>query len=313
MVAHEFIDHGVPVTAVLRYVGLSKSTFYYRVRDGKRGRKASTHTWTVTGVLVDNADVIIAIIWLLSQEFVDYGYVKVTMWLRRQGLVINKKKVLNLMRTNKLLLPKVKRIVTGKTWVKDLLPKTQIPCDYLEFDIKYLRIDGERRNAMLLTVIDVQSRFNMGQLLQYSIRKQDVIELFDDIFKSFAFPKRITVRSDNGSQFESNLVREYFAGRTVDQEFTRPATPEQNAHIEAYHSIIERAVCQRMFFRDLAHGQEYIGRFRDFYNFDRLHSGIDHMTPAERLLSLHVEVPNPMYARIATPQFFNSHSSGIQS
>ncbi|MBI2793824.1 MAG: IS3 family transposase [Ignavibacteria bacterium] len=198
MVAHEFIDQGVPVTVVLRNVGLSKSTFYYRVRDGKRGRKASTHTWIVTGMLVDNADVIIAIIWLLSQEFVDYGYVKVTMWLRRQGLIINKKKVLNLMRTHRLVLPKQKRIVSGKTWVKDLLPKTELPFDYLEFDIKYIRIDGERRNAMLLTVIDVQSRYNMGHLLQYSIKKQDVIELFDDIFRSVAFPQRITVRFTSG-------------------------------------------------------------------------------------------------------------------
>jgi transposase InsO family protein len=313
MVAHEFIDQGVPVTVVLRNVGLSKSTFYYRVRDGKRGRKASTHTWIVTGMLVDNADVIIAIIWLLSQEFVDYGYVKVTMWLRRQGLIINKKKVLNLMRTHRLVLPKQKRIVSGKTWVKDLLPKTELPFDYLEFDIKYIRIDGERRNAMLLTVIDVQSRYNMGHLLQYSIKKQDVIELFDDIFRSVAFPQRITVRSDNGSQFESNLVREYFVGRAIDQEFTKPATPEQNAHIEAYHSIIGRAVCQRIYLDDLAHGQETIYRFRDFYNFDRLHSGIGHMTPVEKLQSLHVEVPKPTYERIVTPQFFNSHSGRNQS
>ena len=51
-------------------------------------------------------------------------------------------------------------------------------------------------------------------------------------------------------------VREYFADRSpllVDQEFTRPATNEQNAHIEAYHSIVERAVCQRMYLENITH------------------------------------------------------------
>ena len=99
------------------------------------------------------------------------------------------------------MLGRPKKNGSGKTWVKELLPVTEKPFDYLEFDIKYIRVDGTGRNAMLLTVVDVLSRYNMGHLLQYSIKKEVVVELFKDIFSRFAFPTRITVRSDNGSQF----------------------------------------------------------------------------------------------------------------
>ena len=132
MVAQTFIDSGAPKQVVLRIVGMSRSTYYYRPREGKPGRALSTHTLHKSGVMIPNTLVVEAICWLLSQEFVDYGYVKVTRWLQRQGLVINAKKVLNLMRTHRLLLPKPKRDRSGKVWVKDLVPVTKQPFDYLE-------------------------------------------------------------------------------------------------------------------------------------------------------------------------------------
>ena len=35
------------------------------------------------------------------------------------------------------------------------------------------------------------------------------------------------------------------------QEFTKPATPEQNAHVKSYHSIIESVICQKYDFETL--------------------------------------------------------------
>jgi len=162
---------------------------------------------------------------LLAQEFVDYGYVKVAVWLQRQGLIINRKKVCRLMRAEKLVLPKPSRDRSAKTWMKDLLPITQRDFDYMELDIKYIQIDGSGRKAFLLTVIDVMSRFNMGQLLQYSMKKEDVKVLFEDIFRRYSFPEKITVRSDNGSQFEPCIVRQLFKDLKVQHEFTQPGTP----------------------------------------------------------------------------------------
>lgn len=130
-------------------------------------------------------------------------------------------------------------------------------------------------------------------MLPYSMKMEDVRMLFEDIPGLYAFPTKITVRSDNGSQFETEIVREYYAKRNVTHEFTKPGTREQNTHFEFYQSIVQQAVCDRMSFDSLVHAQDTCERFHIFYNFDRLRSVIGFATPVEKLHSLHVEMPIP--------------------
>ncbi len=93
------------------------------------------------------------------------------------------------------------------------------------------------------------------------------------------------VRNDNGSQFIAQEVQDYFLNKNVTQEFTKPATPEQNSHIESYHSIMESAVCQRFEFKNLQDVRSTMNQFRRFYNFERIHGGIGFQSPAEYLVS----------------------------
>jgi hypothetical protein len=65
-------------------------------------------------------------------------------------------------------------------------------------DIKYVRIYREKRFAYLLTVMDVYSRFAVGNTLKYSIKKYDVILLLDGILRGVS-TKGIIIRNDNGS------------------------------------------------------------------------------------------------------------------
>jgi putative transposase len=125
----------------------------------------------------------------------------------------------------------------------------------------------------------------LGTTLRWSIFKEQVRELLADILSrySLSLPELVTVRSDNGSQFVAKMVREFLAEMKLIQEFTRPATPQQNGHIEAWHSIIERSICQRMELQDLAHGQMILKEFVEFYNNERIHSGIGYKSPKQYL------------------------------
>jgi transposase InsO family protein len=232
----------------------------------------------------------------LNREFVDYGYVKVTKWLQRKGFIINRKKVLRLMREQGILLGRPNRPSSGKVWVQELLPQTRRPFEYLEFDIEFMRIDGVGRHAMLLTVLDVLSRANVGPILQWSIRKDDAIALFETVFHSIPLPEHVTVRSDNGSQFEAGLVRDYFKERSVQQEFTRPATPEQNAHVEGYHNVVQRDVSDAVELHNLQQAQQTqqtFDRFRDFANLERIYSGIGFRTSEEVLMMYVIIITTP--------------------
>ena len=70
------------VTDVLSWVDLSKSSFYYKPSEGKRGAKPSMVTLKQDGTIVDNIVVIEEIKDVLSQEFCCYGYHNVTDELR---------------------------------------------------------------------------------------------------------------------------------------------------------------------------------------------------------------------------------------
>jgi len=78
-------------------------------------------------------------------------------------------------------------------------------------------------------------------------------------------PLQIYVRNDNGSQMESYVVQQYFAGKQVIQNFSKPSKPEQNALIESYHSIIEWLICIK---------------------FEHIHSGINYLSLYKYLLSM---------------------------
>lgn len=221
--------------------------------------------------------------WLFSQDFVDYGYKKTTHWLKREGFHINHKRVYNIMKENKWLQNRWRRDKSGKTIAKEIWRNVTEPFRYLQMDIKYIHIVGMRRNALLLSVIDVCSRGILGYKLQWQMRKEDVIDLMQEILSKEMMPAVVTLRNDNGSQFEANIVRNYLKEIGVEQEFTHPATPDENCYIESYHSIIESVICRKFDLESLEEAQEKIGRFLTFYNQERLHSGLKMQSPQKYL------------------------------
>lgn len=293
MIAASFIKEGFPIKTVLKIVDIPRSSYYYKPKENplKKGIAKSTHTKTTDGKLVSNAEVIKEIEELLGEEFVDYGYLKVTHWLRQEKkYIINPKKVYRLMSEHRLLNKVEPRKKGQRNWVKELLPPTKDAFDYLEFDIKYFYVAGENRNALLLTVIDVNTRWVLGHFMSWDIKKQNVINLFDQIFEVYPLPKHFYVRNDNGSQFIAKKVQEYFEDKKVTQEFCKPATPEQNAHIESYHSIQERVICQRYEFESIKELQQTLNRFVNFYNFRRIHSGVHYLSPYKYLIKLDIDM-----------------------
>src|SRR5436309_3247992 len=89
----------------------------------------------------------------------------------------------------------------------------------------------------------------------------------------------ITLRIDNGSQFIANAVREYLREKGVYQEFSHVATPEDNAYIEALHSILQREVIERFEFESIHHAQLVINRYYKWYNEKRRHGSLGGQTP----------------------------------
>jgi transposase InsO family protein len=215
---------------------------------------------------------------ILSDDFIFYGYHKVTMALRGQDYIINPKKVYRLMDQNNLLLGKVIKTQGKRQWVKHRKIEATKPLEYLCLDIKYVWIEGEKRHYYKLTIIDVYTRRVMGWILQKSIRQMDVIRLLRKLDLEHCL-KGVIVRNDNGSQFIAHKVRFFLRSSEAVQELTHIATPEENAYIEAYHSIFETEVIQRFEFSSYYEAKLIITAYIEFYNNRRLHGGIGYKTP----------------------------------
>ena len=240
---------------LLKWSEVPKSTFYYKRGEGKRGRKPTLVTANTKGEIFDNMKVVESMETQLQQEFCCYGYHNMCDSLQDLGWIINHKKVYRLMSVHNLLFNrKIGQVGIPRQYVRFRKIKAQKPLEHLCMDIKYVHIHGAGRNALLLTVIDVYSRKVLIHMLKFNIRKGDVIVMLSLLLLEYKI-KGMTIRNDNGSQFIATVVREYLKEKKVNQEFTHVATPEENAYIEALHSIIQREVIERFEFDSLYHAQ----------------------------------------------------------
>mgnify|MGYP001596294434 CR=1 FL=1 len=275
-----FIEKGHMKKEVCRITQIRRNVVYYLNKDNKPGRKPSTVT-IFKNEIVTEERVLTSVKGLLDHEFLSYGYFKISKQLKIDGFVINKKKVYRIMKNHNLLKPQRIRTSGKRNFIRFRKPVAERPLSYFEMDIKYIYIPQERRNAYLLSIIDVHSRKVIGHVFKRSVRKMDVINLWQSLKSYLNDFKKITIRNDNGSQFVANDVRGYFHYHNINHEFTNIATPEDDGHIEAFHSILEREFLQRNDYPSFDEMKSAIDRFMKCYNEERLHGSLNYRTPEQ--------------------------------
>ena len=284
------ISLGMRTNKALEIAGIPKSTYYY-TPNGKQKGKAPSNQTLLNGSLVDNDQVLEAITQLLGQEFIDYGYIRTSAALKQQGYLINKKKVYRLMKHSHLLYPKRRPSNANKTYVKYTSPKYCRPFEVIEIDIKYVYIQGNRKHAYLITMLDVFSRMALVWDLAYTMKTQEVIGLLNKLYAQWLIPcnidpvkMEVKIRSDNGSQFVADLFRQHLNDSHIQNEYIRPATPQQNGHIESFHSTVSALVCRKFEFDDIYQARYTFERFYQTYNYKRIMQSILYCKPADFIM-----------------------------
>ena len=207
-----------------------------------------------------------------------------TSYLKREGYEINHKKLYRIMGEEGLLKldNRINRSGSGRKFVKFRKVNTTRPFECLEMDIKMVWIPNAGKNAYLLSIIDVHTRRILKDYFAFSIKQDKVIEFLSGMFEAYEYPESVVIRSDNGSQFIAKNVREYLGIIGVQQEFTHVATPEENAHIEAYHGVLKKEVFTRVDYRTFGEIEKILKRYVVFYNNERLHGLLGRVTPMEK-------------------------------
>ncbi len=274
----------------LGITGLTKNQFYYVQKGTRPGKRPSGVTaWRDPATLiryeVDNSEVVQKIVEIKLDPDHTNWYRMIATTLQIRGYYINHKKVYRLM--NEYVLLEQPRKRTGRDFVKYRRVAPEGPLRVIEMDIKYVWIYEKRRYAFVLTVIDTFTRYVLHWTVGYSMKSEQVKNVWERIVAEYLQPAgkltdalEIEVRNDNGKQFNSDLIVGFFKENQLHQVFTHPYTPEENGHIESFHSILGKALSKDSF-TSLLMLEQRLERFYRGYNNERSHSGTKGIPPAK--------------------------------
>lgn len=285
----KYVSIGMSVTKASSIAGLCRSTYYHRPTGKKRGKKPTSFTLKHSSQVPDS-EVVSRIESILSEdEFIDYGYYRTAMALKKEGYKINHKKVYRLMKERKLLFPPLKPGRLAKRgFVKYTTPLYVHPFATIEMDIKYVYIHQEKKFAFLLTLIDTFTRFAPEWILEYSVKYKQVLELLkkasnNPFIEPFTKSVKVMIRTDNGSQFITKDLADHLENLPFRMEFIHPGTPQENGHIESFHNTLNKLVISKFEFSYIDHARSVLEDFFSVYNYKRIMKAILYCTPDEFL------------------------------
>lgn len=285
VLVRSYVAQGLNLDICLSMTQLPRSTYYYRPTGLPKGKKPSTHT-IYRGNPVTNGQVVKRIKSILAQPFIDYGYKKVTPVLKELGYEIGKSKVYRLMKINSLLHPSIKpkpRSFRNRVWTS---PQPNGPLEILEMDIKYVWINGLNRYAYLVTIFDTFNLQALSWVLNLNMKTKQVKQVIAKMIDTQLIPKTIDpkkielyMRTDNGSQFRSEEYLTMLNEIGIQTQYIPKATPQLNGHIEGFHSLISKLVCNKIEFQSLEHARTIFRSFFKVYNEKRIISTLVNKSP----------------------------------
>ena len=292
-VAEQFVSEGNKVSKVIKYCDVANSTWYSKLKPrvstnlSPRGRPIPGYTINPDGTIVMDQTVVQALKSYRNEiEFSNAGgYQKLKYYLQRDyNYWINHKKLYRLCDENKLLLPRNRKKLRR---VRKLCENRIInaPNRLWEFDIKYGYIHGENRYFFILVFIDVFLRKIVGYHIGLSCKAGDMVFTLQQalVAAKVTDADGLAIRSDNGPQMTSNMMKNYLADLAIDleHEFIPPSTPNKNAHIESFNSILEIEFLQTRYFKNFGEAYQQTVDFMEHYHHRRIHGSLRNMAPAD--------------------------------
>ena len=216
-----------------------------------------------------------------------YGYRRLGVLLRREGFVVNHKRVLRLMREDNLLCLRRRAFVpvttqSGHVWpvvanrVRGLQPSA---ADQIWVaDITYIRL--REGFVYLAVVLDAFSRKVVGWAMADNLEAALAVEALQRALADRRPPPGLIHHSDQGVQYACSEYRSLLDQHGLQASMSRVGNPYDNAKAESFMATLKREQIDGRAYRDLAEATADIGAFIDaVYNRDRLHSALGYRSP----------------------------------
>ncbi len=255
-------------------MGIARSTYYYRATVCLETKKEAAD-------LRDRIEEIVI-------EYSRYGYRRVTEQLRREGWVVNHKRVARIMWEESLQCQVKRRWVKTTdsnhpyrvypNLVKDLMVKR--PNEVWVADITYIRI--LTGFLYLAVILDLFSRKVVGWALSEHIDTQLTLAALRMALEEREPQGGCIHHSDRGVQYASHGYVNELRGAGMQISMARKGNPYENAVAESFMKTLKYEEVYLWDYRTVTDVRERIPYFvEEVYNQKRLHSALGYCPPNE--------------------------------
>nr|WP_234055274.1 MULTISPECIES: IS3 family transposase [unclassified Xanthobacter] len=265
-VAHACAEHGVSQRRACQALGVDRTSVRYRsVRpDDARLREAMR---------------------AVAGERRRFGYRRIHVMLRRQGIVMNHKKLRRLYREEKL---QVRRRGGRKRALGTRRPMGVPDRINVRWSLDFVSdafTDGRR--FRVLAVVDDFSRECLALVADTSLSGLRVTRELDALMAIRGKPSAIV--SDNGTELTSMAVLKWCQQMGVEWHYIAPGKPMQNGFVESFNGRFRDECLNETLFSNLAQARATISSWKEDYNLNRPHSALGHRSPAEFAATIALE------------------------
>lgn len=214
----------------------------------------------------------------LAAERRRFGYRRLAIFLRREGIRHNIKKIYRVYREEGLMvrrrkgrkralgtrlpLPKPDRI--NQIWSLDFVSDA-LSCG---------------RKIRLLGVMDQCSREGLNLTVDTSLPGLRVVRELDRVVAMRGCCPKVIV-SDNGTELTSRVVLQWAQEHNIEWHYITPGKPTENGYTESMNGKIRDEFLNEHWFTSLAEARQLAAEWLHDYNHVRPHSSLNYQTPME--------------------------------
>jgi len=213
----------------------------------------------------------------LAAERRRFGYRRLHVLLRREGMAANHKRVFRLYQEADLSVRrrrKRQRIAVEREPLQ--VPTRPNQVWSMDFVMDVL---ANGRRIKCLTVVDDFTKELIDLVVDHSISGIYVARVLDRAAQFRGYPRAI--RTDQGPEFTCRALDQWAYQHGVQLKLIQPGTPTQNAFIESFNGNFRDECLNDHWFTSLLQARTIVASWRRDYNECRPHSSLNYQTPAQ--------------------------------
>lgn len=206
-----------------------------------------------------------------------FGYRRLHALLRREGIIVNHKRIQRLYGEEGLAVRRRSRKRLAREGRGRIPPPTR-PGEHWGIDCLSDALANGRR-IRLLGVLDLFTREALAIEVDVSLPGPRVVAVLERLVARHSVPEEIVL--DNGPELTGRALDAWAVDRKVRLRFIEPGKPSQNGVVESFNGRFRDECLNQSWFTSLADARTTVEAWRCDYNERRPHGALGYQTPAE--------------------------------